>query len=153
MKFVTKRILSALAPILLVLSLMLCGCLSMTGGSGDWTYSLPNDYCVVHINNYDIRVDKTSDTMKHVIDRYIICFCYGTRYLGFQQIPIEEDIKTPSLVAQILKESNPSEYHYFLVDSKTDEIYGPFELTDYHQKCDELGVTDLCDWIKTADVS
>lgn len=125
----------------------------MTGGSGDWIYPLPNDYCVAHINNYDIRVNKSSDTMRHVIDRYIISFCYGTRYLGFQQIPIEEDIKTPSLVAQILKESNSTEYRYFLVDSETDEIYGPFELTSYNQKCDELGVTDLCDWINTTDVS
>lgn len=123
----------------------------MTGGAGDWMFSLPNNYSVVHINNSDIRVGKGErDT---VIGPFVISFCYNQRYVGIEQLPIPEGTKDNTEIDQILEISTAAEYRYYLIDTQTNEIYGPFLPEEYYQKCNEIGVNDFCEWINTDSIT
>lgn len=160
MKSTAKGKLVGATALIFLLSTMLSGCLSillsMTGGSGDWTFSLPNNYMVVHINNYDIHVSKgEGDGMgrSSVIGPFVISFCYNQRYIGIEQLPIAEGIKDLTEIEQILENSTAAEYRYYLIDTQTNEIYGPFLPEEYYQQCNEIGVNDFCKWINTDSIT
>ena len=126
----------------------------MTGGAGDWGFSLPNGYSVVHVDNYSICICKGDNTGgRTIIGRYIVSFCYDQRYVGVQQIPIDENIRNLETVSQIIEESNPADYQYYLIDTQADELYGPFDGEEYKTVVDDIGVYSPCQWINTSSIT
>lgn len=146
--------------LIFLLSTMLSGCLSillsLTGGAGDWYFTLPNYYYVMHINNHDISVAKGEEDLiggPTVLGPFVISFCYNQRYVGIEQLPIPEGTKDNTEIDQILEKSTAAEYRYYLIDTQTNEIYGPFLPEEYYQKCNEIGVNDFCEWINTDSIT
>lgn len=42
-----------------------------------------------------------------------------------------------------------AEILYYLVDTSTDEVHGPYTLDEYEKCVEELEINDPSDWIKT----
>ena len=145
-----------LLPILL---LIVCLILSSCAGLSDWEYVLPNDYVVVRVNGRSIDFGKLDENGSSIeIDRYIIEFCYNESYIGLKRFPLpfwhDEDPEREkaffgSDLNHLEYNYKESDLEYYLVDAFADEIHGPYTATEYKDKCSELGVGEMCDWINT----
>ena len=102
-----RKLIIACVSSLLVVTL-LSGCVSsllgMTGGAGDWTFSLPNNYFVAHINNASIIMGKGSDQQSSgptIIEPYVMGLCYNSRYVAFDRFLLRQallQMKSPALL-------------------------------------------------------
>lgn len=135
---INSRWLIVFVAILLTISITACG------GLGDWTFDdLPGEgYEITRFNGQDISLDKSGKT---VIDRYIIAFCYDTKYIGVQRIPIH----TPYNEIFNVEDLDFSTLEYFLVDTQTDIIYGPCTQDEYANYLDEFNISEMTEWIVT----
>ena len=125
---------------ILILLMRLTAC----AGLGDWTIDdLPGEgYAIMRINSQDIAFVKSE---RKVIDRYIVAFCYDTRYIGLKRIPIDlaynEHFDIHELDLQKLE--------YYLVDSLTGVIYGPCTQDEYATYLDEFKIIEMTEWVLT----
>lgn len=122
--------------------------LTGSSGLGDWAYEeLPNNYEVWRINSQDIVVGKASDndSFEVKIDRFVLEFSYNDRFIGVKQFPLEQDYD----IAIDVKEFDTSDLDYYIIDSITDTVYGPYSYYEYENKCDELKVGTMREWMKT----
>lgn len=128
---------------------LLAGC-----GLGDWEYDLPNQYQVFMVNSYDIVICNFSDDMllnNVVVGNYVSAFCYNDRYVGVQRI-VPDDLRHCTVQERYEKE--PA---YYIVDTEKEIVFGdadeavlgPFDEAGYEKQCADLGITDLCEWIRT----
>jgi hypothetical protein len=114
---------------------------------GDWRYSLTCGYEILRTNSTDICLGKKvrENNYKTVIDSYITCFSYNDHYIAVRKLDVPQDYKQNQIL-----QMNFEEAAYYLVDSLTEQIYGPYNIwEDFDSKCEELGVDVLCDWINT----
>ncbi len=128
---------------LVLLITVLTGCPAVE----DWSYNeLPNDYTIMRVNSTDVQFGKTENQQyEKKLERYVIAFSYGERYIGIQRIPIE----APYSEVIKVEELDESKVEYYLIDSETDVIYGPWTLDEYNEGLDRFGVLDMCEWIST----
>ena len=140
--------------IILLLVIFVCVFVSIvvlfTGSSGlsDWSYEdLPNSYEVWRINSQDIVVGKVSDndSFEVKIERFVLEFSYNDRFIGVKQFPIKQDYN----IAIDVKKIDTSNLDYYIIDSNSDTIYGPYNYYEYKNKCDELKVGTMKEWVKT----
>ena len=143
-------------------------------GLGDWEFYLPNGYEIWRINSNSIclevsevyekdgeKIEKTTT----VLDGYIRRFCYGERYVGIQfydylyqteeheekfyhnpehaKIPIDND-------KDIGKQFDKFTPDFYIVDTESGELFGPLTELEYYEKLEEIGITDMCEWIPTS---
>lgn len=127
---------------------ILCLLLAACPGFSDWEYALPNCYEIVHCNSQEVVFGKIIEgSFQRLIDRYILSFCFDERYIGLQRYPVDPDRPWEDILdIHKIDTSNPE---YYLVDSATDNIFGPYAEKDYTQKLNDLGITSMCDWITT----
>lgn len=130
--------------LLLILPLMLAGC----PGLSDWAYDkLPGKYAIWRINSQDIQlVKEDASSGEPIVGRYIIAFCYDDRYIGVQRVPLEQEYDEVVDI-ETIDTSNPE---FYLVDTETDSIYGPWTYTEYSNGIINFGVTGMCEWIYTS---
>lgn len=112
-------------------------------GNNDWSYSLPNNYEIWHINSEQIVCGKK--TSEHSIGEnvggyYVSEFCYDDKYICLQCIPT---------YGEASDNTTKSQTDFYIIDSSTDKEYGPFTQTEFEDKLEELNLTNLCAWIKT----
>lgn len=148
------------ARLLLILSLIGCLVLSSCAGLSDWEYVLPNDYVVVRVNGSCIDFGKLDENGSSIeIDRYIIEFCYNESFIGLKRFPLPFNPNENPEREKAFFGSDPnhleynykeSDLEYYLVNAFADEIYGPYTAAEYNEKCKDLGVGEMCDWINTA---
>lgn len=147
-----KRILTVLC--VLSLLVLLAGCFGL-GGSGDWDYPLPNGYVVMRINAVDIILGQQEKTYSvgEVIPRYVAGFSFNKRFVGVKRLPIEGgmDINYDEAM-KLIENYDPESLEYYLVDTETDTVLGPFDAAGYAAACEESGVGDLGDWIETSSI-
>lgn len=139
---------------IVVLILPLSGCFGL-GGSGDWNYPLPNGYVVLRINAVDIIVGKQKDaySVDEVIPRYIDRFSFNERFIGVERLPIEGGIDVNYNEAMTLIETHDFQsLEYYLINTKDDIVFGPFDAAGFEIACKQNDVNDLCDWIDTASI-
>ena len=116
--------------------------------TGDWRCYLINDY-------YIIRSDATriilynDDPNRYVnlpmVDKYITCFAYNDRFVAVRKLDVPEGYGPDDIF-----EMNFDEAKYFIVDTETDEVYGPYESAeDFESGCKEIQTGDLGEWIDT----
>jgi len=127
------------------LLLLICVLFSLTGcpAIDDWYYDdLPGDYSVDRVNSKYICLCDDSGTIH--VDRFIIAFCYNTRFIGLKRVPIttNEDF--------VAEKVYKAEAEFYLVDSKTNRIYGPLTEEGYNNHLISRGVLDMCEWITTS---
>lgn len=132
---------------LLICSLFLCAC----PGFSDWTYTdLPGGYQIWHINSDCITVvrvfSEDSNDNESVIQEYVDAFCYNDTYIGIKRLPYDFDSdEYPDDVFEM----DFSNLEHYIIDASTHEVHGPYTEEEYAVRCEELGVGEMCDWIKT----
>ncbi len=119
------------------------------GGAGDWTYDLPGGYAVMRVNKLCIELSKDGTT---VIGEYTEAFCFGKTHVGLKRIPFDY----VAYVAQRHEDIDhvPTAYpdaerEYYLIDTESGTPYGPYTAEGFTAECENLSVSDLCDWIAT----
>ena len=127
----------------IVLLLFLAGC----GGMGDWSYNaLPAEYAIWRLNSQDIQLVKENQVSADtVVGRYVTAFCYNSRYVGIQRIPMDRSYSKEEDI-DMLDKSNPE---FYLIDCSTDSVTGPMTEQEYSSKIVEVGIQDMCQWIPT----
>ena len=137
-----KILLSAMLCICLCLGL--CSCMAAT----DWGYrKLPYDYEIWHVNSECIRVGKREDhSLSDPIDRYVVEFCYNSRYICVKAIDFELVEKyRPDFII----DDRDLSLEYFIIDAETDAVYGGYNYSDFEAEISRLDINGLCKWIAT----
>ena len=114
---------------------------------GDWSYDLIGDYSIWRINSRDITLGKyTSDfSCSTVVDSYITCFAYNDRFIAVRRLDVPKEYFQEDIFEMDFEQAN-----WFIVDTQTDEVYGPyFSDEEFQKQCEELPVGELGDWIDT----
>lgn len=129
--------------LILGVMLVLAGC----PGYSDWAYDdLPGDYLIVRVNSKHIVFEKgTFEFSDRVINRQIIAFCYDARYICLKRVPVE-GVDDTRFDPEKLDTSNPE---FYLIDSVTEHVYGPWTEEAFYKQVDHWGLTGLCEWIPT----
>ena len=114
-------------------------CLTSCAGTGDWTYKLPNNYEVWHINSNEIVI-KCVDLKDpgETIPSFIKEFSYDERYVFSRNI---EDISSNNIIKEI----------YYALDTLERKVYGPFNsIEELQKKTDEWNVVFPDRWYRTS---
>lgn len=124
---------SVSASILIVLSFFLLHQLAICvlsesglGGSGDWFFDgLPGYYEIWKINGADISlIKKTSEFGgKKIVEPFVISFCWDNRYIGIQRGSYQKGCQPDA-----------TDVEYYIVDSSTEKVFGPFDLEEYKEQ-------------------
>ena len=111
-----KRVLILTSLVVTILFMSSCA------GTGDWTYKLPNNYEVWHINSTEILI-KCADLQNpgEKIPSFVKEFSYDDRYVFSRNI---DDVSSNN----ILKET------YYALDTLEKKVYGPFDTIEELQK-------------------
>lgn len=137
-----------------MLLIILCANASACGLT-DWGYALPNDYAVLSANSYSITIGgperPAGNSWPIVIENYVTAFCFNERYVGAKQVPIDREKVD---LEDFDKAVKTGETVYYIVDTETQQVYGPWATEEeYLQKCTDLQITGLCDWISTKRIN
>ena len=116
---------------------------------GDWELPLCNGYYIFRTSSRDICVvherDNYKDLFENVIDAYITCFQYNSRYIAVRRLVVAD-----RALLDDIQSVDTEAADYYLIDAETDTIYGPFaEKEDFERACKEQNVGDLGEWIPT----
>ena len=128
-----------------LLLLPLSSCIRI-GGAGDWTFDLPGEYTVMRFNNLCIKVIQDGST---VVGEYIEAFCFGETYVGVKRIPFDFESGRHEDIDHVPTAYPDTEREYYLLDTASGTVYGPYTAEEFTARCEELTVTDLCDWSST----
>lgn len=136
---------STVLALLLAVAVLLTGCPALD----DWAYDLPGGYSIWRLNDQDIQLVKEEGRGgTTIVGRYIIAFCSDNRYIGLKRVPLPREYNGMVDIDQ-LDRSNPE---FYLVDTDTSVVYGPWNHTEYYENIMSFGITGMCDWIHTDDV-
>ena len=123
--------------------------LTLTGcpGLSDWEYNdLPGNYSIIKVNSQDIQFGKRyAGSYSMLIDRYVVKFCNDSQYVGLQRIPINTPYDERFDIAE-LQDVKPE---YYLIDSATDTIYGPWSENEYYDYVEQHNILKNCQWVST----
>ncbi len=116
---------------------------------GDWELPLCNGYYIFRTSSRDICVvherDNYKDSFEDIIDSYITCFRYNSRYIAVRRLVVAD-----RALLDDIQSVDTEAADYYLIDAETDTIYGPFtEKEDFERTCEEQNVGDLGEWIPT----
>ncbi len=123
--------------LLIVVSFFLTSC----AGLSDWSFELPNDYEVWHINSKEIKilyVEGNGNSGKEVIPSFVKEFAYDNRYVYTRNI------------VNITENNILAEQYYFL-DTISQIVEGPYDSLDDLKNCaTEKGVEIPNRWHRTS---
>ena len=116
---------------------------------GDWELPLCNGYYIFRTSSRNICVvherDNYKDLFENVIDAYITCFQYNSRYIAVRRLVVAD-----RALLDDIQSVDTEAADYYLIDAETDTIYGPFtEKEDFERTCEEQNVVDLGESIST----
>lgn len=141
-----------------LVSIILCFCLLCLGGctgSSDLYYSLPNGYAVTRINGSQIVIIYNNDWRSEqgqewdgriVLTNYFVKgFCYNESYIGLFGTRTEASSATS-------QEITSGAIQYYLIDSRTREILGPYATQeDFNKACTSSNAGVFDSWYEVAD--
>ncbi len=153
-KFVQNGIkLNNLLLCICLLSIAFCqiGCewLSVEGFRGDWYLDICNDYRLNRVNSKSIKIEK-KDSNKSGKRSGIKNF-FVTKYCVVDDVICVEGIQTKewTISQDELKENKLS---YYLIETSSDSISGPFESTgDIIIQYDKMVIPPIEEWIIVTD--
>lgn len=118
----------------------------VTGCTKDqnWMYSLPNEYAIDRSNVETIQLVKEENGEKEVVvSQYITGFALlNDRYVYLQTVRNYTNDEDTSTVIVL----------YYLVDSETDAVTGPFTLDNRDVILENIGVTEAPTLIQTGSI-
>ena len=109
--------------------------------NNDWSYSLPNNYAIWHINVRSIVlmcIEQERTTT--IIGGYISEFAYNENYVVLKQVDSSFDLTQP------LDISNPK---YYIINTIEQITEGPFSEDQYCDNIQQIDNKNLSVWIKT----
>lgn len=108
-----------------------------------WTYDLPNNYAIKKTAETKVVLGKYIDGLFEIkkddkqigVEDYIAEFKYGENYISLKCLePEKENIKVK----------------FYIIDSKNENIYGPYmEEETYNKVVEKIVEEELGDWIET----
>lgn len=131
--------------IALLFTILLGGC-----GLSDWTYDdFPNGYAIWRVNVNSIHLVKNSAKYsgKPIVKRYTLAFCSNDRYIGLKCVPNSSPFDLEHRFH--ISEADTSNPEYYLVDTTTDAVYGPYTPEEYEEQLSDLAVGVMSEWIPT----
>ena len=125
---------------LLLLLVIVTGCTR----DQNWMYSLPNEYAIDRSNVETIQLVKEENGEKEVVvSQYITGFALlNDRYVYLQTARNYTNDEDTSTVIVL----------YYLVDSETDAVTGPFTLDNRDVILENIGVTEAPTLIQTGSI-
>ena len=125
---------------LLLLLVIVTGCTK----DQNWMYSLPNEYAIDRSNVETIQLVKEENGEKEVVvSQYITGFALlNDRYVYLQTARNYTNDEDTSTVIVL----------YYLVDSETDAVTGPFTLDNLDVILENIGVTEAPTLIQTGSM-
>ena len=125
---------------LLLLLVIVTGCTK----DQNWMYSLPNEYAIDRSNVETIQLVKEENGEKEVVvSQYITGFALlNDRYVYLQTARNYTNDEDTSTVIVL----------YYLVDSETDAVTGPFTLDNRDVILENIGVTETPTLIQTGSI-
>lgn len=138
------NLLSKGTAIVIILSVILCGC---AGGQGDWSKDLYNGYSITRFNSDTIMLINDDQP---VTPYAIMCF-YITEYQLHEPYIFLKGIQTKHQAITEEERDNNS-ITYYIVHTETDEIIGPIDSFDaFIKQCNQLSLVVTKDegWTKT----
>lgn len=125
---------------LLLLLVIVAGCTK----DQNWMYSLPNEYAIDRSNVETIQLVKEENGEKEVVvSQYITGFALlNDRYVYLQTARNYTNDEDTSTVIVL----------YYLVDSETDAVTGPFTLDNRDVILENIGVTEAPTLIQTGSM-
>ena len=129
-------------------NVLLTAMLFASGGPDDWAYTLlPGDYEIWRVNSQTIVFGKVnaSGSLQHVVDSYILEFCYNDVFIGLKQVSLDSSVHYEN--EDILK--TQSDAHFYLVDAMQEIVYGPYTEEIYLQQLQALQTGPLGEWISS----
>lgn len=111
--------------------------------NNDWSYKLPNNYEIWHINSRKIVCGKRNNenSISTVVGQYVSEFCHNDKYVCLKCIEVSDDLSDANDLADIC--------YYYIIDTLRDEICGPLTEQEYIKEVKSKNVTELSLWIKT----
>ena len=105
-----------------------------------WIYDeLPNNYIIEKTSETNVVLSNNKNQI--IIDEYIAEFSYGKRYIGLKCLEPNE-------------EENTINIKFYIVDSETNKVYGPYNLeSNYLDEKEKIVSEELTDWIKTIEIT
>ena len=126
--------------------ILLCSCdlvdYDNQSGNNDWSYELPNDYVIWHINSRKIVCGKqsTENSITNIVGSYIIKFCYNDQYVCVQCVDVPNDL---------LENINESSPQFYIIDTISEDVKGPLLENEFEEMLNVLKVDNFSTWIKT----
>ncbi len=111
-----------------------------------WTYDLPNDYAIKKTSSTQVVLGKYIDGLFEVekdgkqmgIEDYIAEFSYGKNIIALKCL---------------VEKENNIQVIFYIVDTKQDYIYGPYQDEETYESVKEKIVDEeLSDWIETIKI-
>lgn len=124
--------------------LLLCGC---GPGLSDWSYDLlPKDYEIWRVNSQNIVLGRRSNSgLTHTVEPYILEFCSNDRWIGAKRLVLDDSVTAQTNV----RELDTSDAEFYLVDTETDTVHGPYTQKEYENRLALLEVGTMGAWIET----
>ncbi len=143
-----KKFLQFISIVLLIIPLSACTSNTITYGvnNGDWSYKLPNNYEIWHLNSREIICGKrdVDNSLSNVIsENYILEFKYNERYVCLKCVEATRDLSVE------IDESNPS---FYIIDTIENTIYETYTDTDFEDKIKAMSLVFNTNWIKTTPI-
>ena len=89
---------------------------------GDWELPLCNGYYIFRTSSRDICVvherDNYKDSFEDIIDSYITCFLYNSRYIAVRRLVVAD-----RALLDDIQSVDTEAADYYLIDAETDTIY------------------------------
>lgn len=132
--------------VLIIVTLLMGACsifdFNSKTSNNDWSYALPNDYVIWHINSRRIVCGKrsTEQSIANVGGNYVVKFCYNNQFICLQCVDV------PDNLSESIDESNPQ---FYIINTVNDEIFGPLSKGEYLEKTSDMNFDNLSSWIST----
>lgn len=122
-----------------IISLVMLLWLTSCAGTGDWTYRLPNDYEVWHVNSGEILIKSVNlENSGEKIPSFVKEFSYNERYVFSRNV---EEISKNNIFDEI----------YYALDTQEKKVYGPFEnIYELQKQAEEWGGKLPEKWYRTS---
>ncbi|MBQ8164471.1 MAG: DUF3997 domain-containing protein [Clostridia bacterium] len=126
--------------LLLFMSLWLSACtffsLDSQIGNNDWSYKLPNDYEIWHVNSRKIVCGKKASehSLSNVGGDYVVEFCHNDQYICLKCADASEDFS---------KNIDETSYQFYIINTINDEVDGPLSEGEYFEKLENMSLNNL----------
>ena len=133
-----KKMRTLLNSVLCVMSLhFLTGC----AGLGDYSVDLPGEYSVVRVSAHMVTIahkEGESSWGSNIIPSKVTELAWDDDYIFAKQLGLKQDPNSNNGI----KIPNEDDVHFWILEVKTGEVFGPFGEIGFSEKKNELSISE-----------